>query len=81
MKVMANNHSQEFGLWERILRSRMARGVLRVHVGFALVRSWSIDVRSPGTTSIHLFDYLLYRRSDPEEPFEEWLKKRQLLSP
>jgi hypothetical protein len=78
---MANNHSQEFGLWERILRSRMARGVLRVHVGFALVRSWSMDVRSPGMTSFHLFDCLLYRRTDREQPFEEWVKERELLSP
>jgi hypothetical protein len=76
-----NNHSQESGLWERILRSRVARGVFRVHVGFASARSWALDVRSPRATSIHLFDYLLYRRTDREEPFEEWLRNRKLLSP
>jgi hypothetical protein len=79
--MAANNHSQDFGLWERILRSRVARGVFRVHVGFAFVRSWALDGRSPRATSIHLFDYLLYRPTNREEPFEEWVKKRELLSP
>jgi hypothetical protein len=55
--------------------------VFRIHVGFALVRSWVLDTRSPHATSIHLFDYLLYRRTDREEPFEEWVKTRELLSP
>jgi hypothetical protein len=38
-------------------------------------------VRSPRATNIHLFDYLLYRRTNREEPFEEWGEKRELLSP
>lgn len=76
----ANNGAQEFGVWERILRSRVARGVLRIHVGYALVRSWALDKQTPHAKSIHLFDYLLYRRTEREEPFEEWVKTRELLS-
>jgi hypothetical protein len=79
--MAANNHARGFGLWERILRSRLARGVFRIHVGFAFVRSWSADVRSPHATSIHLFDYLLYRMTDRAQPYEEWVKERELLSP
>jgi hypothetical protein len=59
----------------------VARGILRIHVGYALVRSWALDTQSPPATSVHLFDYLLYRRSDREVPFEEWVKTRELLSP
>jgi hypothetical protein len=40
-----------------------------------------MDVQMPQGTTIHLFDYLLYRRTNKEEPFEEWLGKRELLSP
>jgi hypothetical protein len=81
MKVAANKNSQEFGPWERILRSRVARGIVRIHIGYALFRSWAMDTQIPHATSIHLFDYLLYRRTDMEEPFEAWVKKRRLLSP
>jgi hypothetical protein len=59
----------------------MIRGVFRIHVGFAFVRSWAIDTQIPRVTSIHLFDYLLYRRRAREEPFEEWEKEREPLSP
>jgi hypothetical protein len=69
------------GLWERILRSRTMRGILRIHVGFSLIRSWSMDVQVPRRTAIHPFDYLLYHRTGEEEPFEEWIGKRELLSP
>jgi hypothetical protein len=79
--VVSESGAQEYGWWERILRSRAARGLFRIHVGWALVRSWALDARTPEATSIHLFDYLLYRRTDTEEPFEEWVKMRELLSP
>lgn len=79
--MAANNHAHGFGLWERILRSRLARGVCRIHVGFASVRSWAADVRRPHTTSIHLFDCLLYRMTDRAQSFEDWVKERELLSP
>jgi hypothetical protein len=79
--MTANRHMQEIGPWERFLRSRAARGIFRIHVGFALVRNWATDTQVPRGTSIHLFDYLLYRRTDQQEPFEEWVRKRELLSP
>ena len=75
------NNLQEMGLLERILRSRWVRGIVRIHAGVSLVRSWSQDVQVPRGTSIHLFDYLLYRRTGAEEPFEEWIQQRELLSP
>ncbi|MGD2143047.1 MAG: hypothetical protein PVF54_01070 [Anaerolineae bacterium] len=80
MKVTKNNHRQAFGLWERTLRSWAARGVFRIHVGWAFVRSWAMGTQSPRGASIHLFDYLLYRSTDRGEPFEEWVGKRELLS-
>jgi hypothetical protein len=55
--------------------------MFRIHVGFASVRSWSADVRIPHTTSIHLFDYVLYRMTDRAQSFENWVKERELLSP
>jgi len=80
-KVSEDNRSSEYGMWERILRSRLARGIIRVHVGLALARSWALDTQIPPGTSIHLFDYLLYRKTDRHEPFDRWVETRELLSP
>jgi hypothetical protein len=66
---------------ERVRRSRMLRGIVRLHAGFSLVRSWAADVRITRGTAVHLFDYLLYRIADTDEPFEEWLRTRELSSP
>lgn len=73
-----DNDSRDMGLAERILRSRSIRGIVRVHAGVSVVRSWSQDVQVPAGSSIHLFDYLLYRRTGAEEPFEVWIKEREL---
>ncbi|MFT4889286.1 MAG: hypothetical protein ACI9YT_000195 [Halobacteriales archaeon] len=61
-----------------VLRSRKLRGIVRIQAGFSLVRSHYADVRSPERTSAHLFDVMLYRREDPDEPFEEWIEHREL---
>jgi len=76
-----NSESTRIGLWERILRSRIIRGIFRIQVGFSFVRTWSMDVQVPRGTTIHFFDYLLYRRTNKGESFEEWIRKRELLSP
>lgn len=73
--------STEVGLWERVLRSRAVRGLIRIHAGGSLVRSWSADAQIPRGSSVHLFDYLLYRRSDTDQPFEAWLETRELWPP
>jgi len=79
--MMENSEPTQIGLRERILRSRTMRGIFRIHVGFSLVRTWSLDVQIPRGTVFHFFDYLLYRRTDQEEPFEEWVRKRELFNP
>jgi hypothetical protein len=79
--MVDTDQSREMGLPERILRSRVMRGIFRLHMGASLVRSWSRDVQVPLGTSVHLFDYLLYRRTDRKEPFVEWVKNRKLLDP
>jgi hypothetical protein len=61
---------------EAFLRSRTARGLLRVQVGFSLIRSWSADVQVPRGSVVHLFDILLYRMSNQEKSFAEWLRER-----
>jgi hypothetical protein len=76
-----NGKSMKIGLWERMLRSRTMRGIFHIQVGFSLVRSWALDVQIHRGTAIHFFDYLLYRRTNQEEPFEEWVRRRELLSP
>jgi hypothetical protein len=38
-----------------------------------------LDVQIPHGACIHLFDVLLWRRTGKDEPFEEWVEKRQLL--
>jgi hypothetical protein len=67
------------GVPERILRSRIARGIFRIHMGVSLIRSWSLDIQEPPGTSIHLFDYLLYRKTNKGETFQEWIKKLELI--
>jgi len=66
---------------ERILGSRILRGIFRIHVEFSLIRSWSMDVQIPSGSAIHLFDYLLYHKTDKVEPFDEWIKTRELVDP
>ena len=73
--------SDTYGLWERILRSRLVRGIFHVQVGLSMVRSWALDVQIPKGTRVHLFDILLWRRTGREEPLKEWVKKRELLLP
>jgi len=70
-----NNKSRKMRLGERILRSRIMRGIFRIQVGRSFFRVWSKDVRIPPRTTVHLFDYLLYRKTNEEEPFEEWIRK------
>ena len=65
-------------LSEETLRSRKLRGIIRIHAGFALVRSHYFDVRIPEGTSAHLFDVLLYRREGPDDSFKEWVEEREL---
>ena len=60
--------------------SHAVRRIVRIHVGHALIMSRAMDVRTPPARSIHFFDDPLCRRSDREEPFEGWVKKRELLS-
>jgi hypothetical protein len=79
-KIM-NNTSKKIGGLERILRSRVARGIFRIHMGLSLIRSWSKDVQVPQGTAIHLFDYLLYQKTNKDKPFKEWLKTRKLIDP
>lgn len=76
-----NSESTRIRFWERILRSRIIRDIFRIQVGFSFVRIWSMDVQMPRGTTIHLFDYLLYRRTNKEEPFEQWIRERELLIP
>jgi hypothetical protein len=78
---MTDDESARIGVCERVLRSRVIRGIVHIQAGFSLVRSWFMDVQVPQGTAIHLFDYLLYRRTKMEEPFEVWIKKRRLLFP
>jgi hypothetical protein len=81
MKASDTVHEKKIGIAERILRSRTMRGIVRIHAGGSLVRTWSGDIQIPRGTTLHLFDYLLYRRSGREKPLKEWLKERKLLSP
>lgn len=74
-----DKESTLIGVPERILRSRIARGIFRIHMGGSLVRTWSLDIQEPPGTSIHLFDYLLYRKTNKGETFLEWIKKRELI--
>ncbi|RKX43386.1 MAG: hypothetical protein DRP33_01330 [Thermotogae bacterium] len=37
---------------------RILKGFFRIHVGFALVRSWFLDKSYPRRTSVHLFDMI-----------------------
>lgn len=74
-----SNKSKKIGWPERILRSRIIRGIFRLHIGVSFIRTWSGDVQVPHGTTVHLFDYLLYRRTGTEEPFMEWVRKRELL--
>lgn len=67
-----------YSLADTLLRSRTLRAVVRIHAGTPLVRSHYLDIRYPDGTSAHLFDVLLYRREDPDEPFDEWLSHREL---
>ena len=63
---MDENRSKRRGTIERILRSRIARGIFRLHMGFSIFRSWSNDIQIPPKSSIHLFDYLLDRSANQE---------------
>lgn len=74
-----DKESTLIGVPERILRSRIARGIFCIHMGGSLVRTWSLDIQEPPGTSIHLFDYLLYRKTNKGETFLEWIKKRELI--
>jgi len=40
-----------------------------------------MDVQIPSGSAIHLFDYLLYHKTDKVEPFDEWIKTRELVDP
>jgi hypothetical protein len=76
---MTNDKLKQTGLTERFLLSRLARSIFRIHMGCSLVRSWSLDVQMPTESSFHLFDYILYRKTNKGEPFNEWFKTRELL--
>jgi hypothetical protein len=79
---MADNYGLKgMNFQEKILRSRTLRGIFRIHMGCSIVRSWSRDIEIPSGSSVHLFDYLLYRKTNQGEPFDEWIKTRTLLDP
>ena len=63
---MDENRSKQRGTIERILHSRIARGIFRLHMGLSIIRSWSNDIQIPPKSSIHLFDYLLDRSTNQE---------------
>jgi len=59
-----NNKTRKMRLRERILCSRTMRGIFRIQVGGSFFRVLSKDVRIPSGTTVHLFDYLLYRKTN-----------------
>jgi len=76
IKITEDNKSRKMGLWERILRSQTIRGIFRIHIGDSFIRIWSKDIVIPRGATVHLFDYLLYLKTNKGEPFEEWIRKR-----
>jgi len=41
---------------------KFSKGIFRIHTGFAVIRTWSLDKVYPKKTNVHLFDLL--RKSD-----------------
>jgi hypothetical protein len=79
--MAANEEAREIGMLERLFRSRILRGIVHIHAGFSLVRSWALDIQIPHGTAVHLFDFWLYRLTGSKEPFQEWVRERELLFP
>ncbi|MCD6147759.1 hypothetical protein J7J18_00060, partial [bacterium] len=49
-------------LKERILGSKVLRGIFRIQIGGSIIRIWSKDKTIPKKTSVHLFDYLSHKK-------------------
>ncbi|AZO95456.1 hypothetical protein [Halocella sp. SP3-1] len=69
-------------LWEKFLRSKKIRGIIRINLGFSLFRSHLFDINIPKGTSIYFFDYLLYKKTARKKSFKDfkkWLDARKLI--
>jgi len=62
--------------YDKLLQSKILKGVFRIHMGFELIGSWTPDWLFPRLTHVHLFEWLLWKRSKTRKPFKQWLKDR-----
>ena len=66
---------------ESLLHSKKVRSIVRINLGFTLFRNHLFGFQLPKDTSIHYFDYLLYKRTERKKSlndFYEWLDTREL---